>query len=88
MSCDKYHIDILTAQFVLNPDRFVVVVGCNLFAAILSGLGPACTGTVCSAPSGSINAERRFPSLFEPVHVSAPDIAGKGIANPLGSTLR
>lgn len=81
---DKYHIDILCAQFVLNPDRFDVVVASNLFGDILSDLGPACTGTIGIAPSGNINPERRFPSLFEPVHGSAPDIAGKGIANPIG----
>lgn len=81
---DKYHIDILTAQFVLNPDRFDVVVASNLFGDILSDLGPACTGTIGIAPSGNINPEGKFPSLFEPVHGSAPDIAGKGIANPIG----
>ena len=81
---DKYHIDILTAHFVLNPDKFDVVVASNLFGDILSDLGPACTGTIGIAPSGNINPERRFPSLFEPVHGSAPDIAGKGIANPIG----
>jgi tartrate dehydrogenase/decarboxylase/D-malate dehydrogenase len=81
---DKYHIDILTAQFVLNPDRFDVVVASNLFGDILSDLGPACTGTIGIAPSGNIDPERRFPSLFEPVHGSAPDIAGQGIANPIG----
>ena len=81
---DKYHIDILTAQFVMNPDRFDVVVASNLFGDILSDLGPACTGTIGIAPSGNINPERKFPSLFEPVHGSAPDIAGKGIANPIG----
>ncbi len=81
---DKYHIDILTAQFVMNPDRFDVVVASNLFGDILSDLGPACTGTIGVAPSGSINPEGKFPSLFEPVHGSAPDIAGKGIANPVG----
>ncbi|MFG1201401.1 tartrate dehydrogenase [Xanthobacter aminoxidans] len=81
---DKYHIDILTAQFVLNPDRFDVVVASNLFGDILSDLGPACTGTIGIAPSGNINPYLTFPSLFEPVHGSAPDIAGKGIANPLG----
>ena len=81
---DKYHIDILTAQFVLNPDRFDVVVASNLFGDILSDLGPACTGTIGVAPSGNINPERTSPSLFEPVHGSAPDIAGKGIANPVG----
>ncbi|HWB33003.1 MAG TPA: tartrate dehydrogenase [Acidobacteriaceae bacterium] len=81
---DKYHIDILTAHFVLNPDRFDVVVASNLFGDILSDLGPACTGTIGIAPSGNINPERRFPSLFEPVHGSAPDIAGQGVANPIG----
>ncbi len=81
---DKYHIDILTAQFVLNPDRFDVVVGSNLFGDILSDLGPACTGTIGIAPSGNINPDRTGPSLFEPVHGSAPDIAGQGIANPVG----
>ncbi len=81
---DKYHIDILAAHFVLNPDRFDVVVASNLFGDILSDLGPACTGTIGIAPSANINPERKFPSLFEPVHGSAPDIAGKGIANPIG----
>ncbi|MEL7525093.1 MAG: tartrate dehydrogenase [Pseudomonadota bacterium] len=81
---DKYHIDILTAQFVLHPDWFDVVVASNLFGDILSDLGPACTGTIGIAPSGNINPEGQFPSLFEPVHGSAPDIAGKGIANPVG----
>ena len=81
---DKYHIDILTALFVLRPDKFNVVVGSNLFGDILSDLGPACTGTIGIAPSGNIDPERRFPSLFEPVHGSAPDIAGQGIANPIG----
>jgi tartrate dehydrogenase/decarboxylase/D-malate dehydrogenase len=81
---DKYHIDILTAQFVMNPDRFDVVVASNLFGDILSDLGPACTGTIGVAPSGNINPDGTHPSLFEPVHGSAPDIAGKGIANPVG----
>jgi tartrate dehydrogenase/decarboxylase / D-malate dehydrogenase len=81
---DKYHIDILTAQFVLHPDWFDVVVASNLFGDILSDLGPACTGTIGIAPSGNINPEGTFPSLFEPVHGSAPDIAGQGIANPIG----
>jgi tartrate dehydrogenase/decarboxylase/D-malate dehydrogenase len=80
---DKQHIDILTARFVLNPDRFDVVVATNLFGDILSDLGPACTGTIGLAPSASLNPERTFPSLFEPVHGSAPDIAGKDIANPI-----
>jgi len=81
---DKYHIDILTAHFVLHPDRFDVVVASNLFGDILSDLGPACTGTIGIAPSANINPDRTFPSLFEPVHGSAPDIAGQGIANPIG----
>ena len=81
---DQYHIDILTARFVLTPEWFDVVVGSNLFGDILSDLGPACTGTIGIAPSGNINPENKFPSLFEPVHGSAPDIAGKGIANPVG----
>jgi tartrate dehydrogenase/decarboxylase/D-malate dehydrogenase len=81
---DKFHIDILTAHFVRNPHWFDVVVASNLFGDILSDLGPACTGTIGIAPSANINPERKFPSLFEPVHGSAPDIAGKGIANPIG----
>ncbi len=81
---DKFHIDILTAHFVRNPHWFDVVVASNLFGDILSDLGPACTGTIGIAPSANINPERDFPSLFEPVHGSAPDIAGKGIANPIG----
>ncbi|MCF8178116.1 MAG: tartrate dehydrogenase [Sulfuritalea sp.] len=81
---DKFHIDILAARFVLTPDHFDVVVASNLFGDILSDLGPACTGTIGIAPSANINPERKFPSLFEPVHGSAPDIAGKGIANPIG----
>jgi tartrate dehydrogenase/decarboxylase/D-malate dehydrogenase len=81
---DRYHIDILTANFVLHPEWFDVVVASNLFGDILSDLGPACTGTIGIAPSASINPEGLFPSLFEPVHGSAPDIAGKGIANPIG----
>ncbi len=80
----KFHIDILTAHFVRNPDWFDVVVGSNLFGDILSDLGPATTGTIGIAPSGNINPERTAPSMFEPVHGSAPDIAGKGIANPIG----
>ncbi len=81
---DKFHIDILTAHFVQHPDWFDVVVASNLFGDILSDLGPACTGTIAIAPSGNINPERVFPSLFEPVHGSAPDIYGRGIANPIG----
>ena len=81
---DKFHIDILSAHFVLHPDWFDVVVASNLFGDILSDLGPACTGTIGIAPSANLNPDRKFPSLFEPVHGSAPDIYGKGIANPIG----
>ncbi|MGW8227694.1 MAG: tartrate dehydrogenase [Gammaproteobacteria bacterium] len=81
---DQYHIDILTANFVLHPDWFDVVVGSNLFGDILSDLGPAVAGTIGVAPSANLNPAREFPSMFEPVHGSAPDIAGKGIANPIG----
>ena len=81
---DKFHIDILTAHFVQRPDFFDVVVASNLFGDILSDLGPACTGTIGIAPSANLNPERKFPSLFEPVHGSAPDIAGRNIANPIG----
>jgi tartrate dehydrogenase/decarboxylase/D-malate dehydrogenase len=80
---DKQHIDILSARFVLQPDRFDVVVASNLFGDILSDLGPACTGTIGLAPSANLDPERRFPSLFEPVHGSAPDIYGQNIANPV-----
>src|SRR4030095_9670120 len=80
---DKQHIDILCARFVLQPQRFDVVVASNLFGDILSDLGPACTGTIGIAPSANLNPERKFPSLFEPVHGSAPDIYGQGIANPI-----
>jgi tartrate dehydrogenase/decarboxylase/D-malate dehydrogenase len=80
---DKQHIDILTARFVLQPQRFDVVVASNLFGDILSDLGPACTGTIGLAPSANLNPERSFPSLFEPVHGSAPDIYGQNIANPI-----
>jgi tartrate dehydrogenase/decarboxylase/D-malate dehydrogenase len=81
---DQFHIDILCAQFVRNPHWFDVVVGSNLFGDILSDLGPGCTGTIAIAPSANLNPEREFPSMFEPVHGSAPDIYGKGIANPIG----
>jgi tartrate dehydrogenase/decarboxylase/D-malate dehydrogenase len=80
----QYHIDILAAQFVRNPQYFDVVVGSNLFGDILSDLGPACAGTIAIAPSANINPERLFPSMFEPVHGSAPDIFGRKIANPIG----
>ena len=81
---DQFHIDILSAHFVRHPDWFDVVVGSNLFGDILSDLGPAVVGSIGIAPSGNLNPEREFPSMFEPVHGSAPDIAGKGIANPIG----
>jgi tartrate dehydrogenase/decarboxylase/D-malate dehydrogenase len=81
---DQFHIDILAARFVLTPEWFDVVVASNLFGDILSDLGPACTGTIGIAASANINPEKKFPSLFEPVHGSAPDIAGQGIANPIG----
>ena len=80
----QYHVDILAANFVLHPDWFDVVVGSNLFGDILSDLGPAIAGTIGIAPSANLNPEREFPSMFEPVHGSAPDIAGQGIANPIG----
>jgi tartrate dehydrogenase/decarboxylase / D-malate dehydrogenase len=83
ITVDKQHIDILSARFVLQPQRFDVVVASNLFGDILSDLGPACTGTIGLAPSANLNPERRFPSLFEPVHGSAPDIYGQNIANPV-----
>jgi tartrate dehydrogenase/decarboxylase/D-malate dehydrogenase len=81
---DQFHIDILTAHFVRRPEMFDVVVGSNLFGDILSDLGPAVVGSIGIAPSANLNPERKFPSMFEPVHGSAPDIAGKGIANPIG----
>ena len=81
---DKFHIDILSALFVLKPDTFNVVVASNLFGDILSDLGPACTGTIGIAPSRQHQSGAQFPSVFEPVHGSAPDIAGQGIANPIG----
>jgi tartrate dehydrogenase/decarboxylase/D-malate dehydrogenase len=81
---DQYHIDILTAHFVRHPDWFDVVVGSNLFGDILSDLGPAVVGSIGIAPSANINPERDLPSMFEPVHGSAPDIYGKQIANPIG----
>ena len=84
VTMDKQHIDILCARFVMSPDRFDVVVASNLFGDILSDLGPACAGTIGIAPSANLNPERNFPSLFEPVHGSAPDIYGRNIANPVG----
>jgi len=82
---DQYHIDILTANFVRMPDRFDVVVGSNLFGDILSDLGPACTGTIAIAPSANLNPSNEYPSMFEPVHGSAPDIYGQKISNPIGT---
>ena len=85
VTVDQFHIDILTANFVRMPEHFDVVVGSNLFGDILSDLGPACTGTIAIAPSANMNPEKAHPSMFEPVHGSAPDIAGQGIANPIGT---
>ena len=82
---DQFHVDILTAHFVRNPHWFDVVVGSNLFGDILSDLGPAVAGSIGIAPSANLNPERQYPSMFEPVHGSAPDIAGKGIANPIAT---
>ncbi len=84
IATDQFHIDILCAHFVQHPDWFDVVVGSNLFGDILSDLGPATTGSIGIAPSANINPERTAPSMFEPVHGSAPDIAGRGVANPIG----
>ena len=84
IATEQYHIDILTAHFVRRPASFDVVVASNLFGDILSDLGPAVAGTIGIAASANLNPERRFPSMFEPVHGSAPDIAGKNIANPIG----
>jgi tartrate dehydrogenase/decarboxylase / D-malate dehydrogenase len=84
VAVDQFHIDILTAHFVQRPTQFDVVVASNLFGDILSDLGPACTGTIGIAPSANLNPTREWPSLFEPVHGSAPDIAGQGLANPIG----
>jgi len=87
VATDKYHIDILCAHFVRHPDWFDVVVASNLFGDILSDLGPAIAGSIGIAPSANLNPEREYPSMFEPVHGSAPDIAGRGIANPIGQIL-
>ena len=84
VAVDRFHIDILTAHFVQRPQHFDVVVASNLFGDILSDLGPACTGTIGIAPSANLNPTKQWPSLFEPVHGSAPDIAGQGLANPIG----
>ena len=85
VAVNQFHIDILCAHFVQHPDWFDVVVGSNLFGDILSDLGPACAGGIGIAPSANLNPEKRFPSMFEPVHGSAPDIAGKGLANPIAT---
>jgi tartrate dehydrogenase/decarboxylase/D-malate dehydrogenase len=85
VTTSQYHIDILTAHFVQHPDWFDVVVASNLFGDILSDLGPACAGGIGIAPSGNLNPEKRYPSMFEPVHGSAPDIAGRGVANPIAT---
>ncbi len=85
--CDQFHIDILCAHLVQRPEAFDVIVASNLFGDILSDLGPATCGSIGIAPSGNINPERAYPSMFEPVHGSAPDIAGAGIANPVGQIL-
>jgi tartrate dehydrogenase/decarboxylase/D-malate dehydrogenase len=87
VKADQYHIDALAAAFVNQAEQFDVVVGSNLFGDILSDLGPALTGSLGIAPSANLNPERKYPSTFEPVHGSAPDIAGKGIANPIGQIL-
>jgi tartrate dehydrogenase/decarboxylase/D-malate dehydrogenase len=84
ISADLQHIDIMAARFVMKPEQFEIVVGSNLFGDILSDLGPGCTGTIAVAPSANLNPERQYPSMFEPVHGSAPDIAGRGVANPIG----
>ena len=84
VAADKYHVDILSAHFVRHPDWVDVVVASNLFGDILSDLGPAIAGSIGIAPSANLNPERAHPSMFEPVHGSAPDIAGKGVANPIG----
>jgi tartrate dehydrogenase/decarboxylase / D-malate dehydrogenase len=84
IEANQYHIDALVARFVTNPQEFDVVVGSNLFGDILSDLGPAIAGSIGIAPSANLNPEKKYPSMFEPVHGSAPDIAGKGIANPMG----
>jgi tartrate dehydrogenase/decarboxylase / D-malate dehydrogenase len=85
VTTNQYHIDILTAHFVQHPDWFDVVVASNLFGDILSDLGPACAGGIGIAPSANLNPEKRYPSMFEPVHGSAPDIAGRGVANPIAT---
>jgi len=84
IEADQFHIDALVARFVTHPKHFDVVVGSNLFGDILSDLGPAIAGSIGIAPSANLNPEQKYPSMFEPVHGSAPDIAGKGIANPMG----
>src|SRR3712207_2669490 len=84
IKADQYHIDALAAAFVLDPRHFDVVVASNLFGDILSDLGAAIAGSIGIAPSANLNPEGEFPSMFEPVHGAAPDIAGRGVANPIG----
>ena len=84
---DQYHIDILTAHLVQHPDWFDVIVASNLFGDILSDLGPAVAGSIGLAPGANLNPDRSHPSMFEPVHGSAPDIAGQGVANPVAQML-
>jgi tartrate dehydrogenase/decarboxylase/D-malate dehydrogenase len=85
VSWRKYHVDALAARMVTDPGSIDVIVASNLFGDILTDLGAAVSGSLGIAPSGNINPERRHPSMFEPIHGSAPDIAGKGIANPIGA---
>jgi tartrate dehydrogenase/decarboxylase/D-malate dehydrogenase len=79
------YVDAVAANMVLVPERFDVLLTTNMIGDILSDLGGALVGSLGLAPSGNINPEREFPSMFEPIHGSAPDIAGQGIANPIGS---
>jgi tartrate dehydrogenase/decarboxylase/D-malate dehydrogenase len=85
VTCRKYHVDALCARMVTHPQTLDVIVGSNLFGDIITDLGAAISGSLGLAASGNINPERRFPSMFEPIHGSAPDIAGRGIANPVGA---
>jgi tartrate dehydrogenase/decarboxylase/D-malate dehydrogenase len=81
----KYHVDALAARMVTHPQTVDVIVASNLFGDILTDLGAAVSGSLGMAPSGNINPERKYPSMFEPIHGSAPDIKGKGVANPIGA---
>jgi len=87
IQADKQHVDAAAMNFVRSPERFDVVVGSNLFGDILTDLSAILAGGMGLAPSANLNPERKFPSMFEPVHGSAPDIAGKGIANPVAAIL-